>query len=102
MNDYCDYCVVDEGGHRCPNAEAELDTAAADLDAAQARIAQLEADVVAAVNKNVDHVLRIRTLEAALREIAGGMRGGDILYACECWQIARAALSPETPEVKLP
>ena len=47
MNDYCDYCVVDGGGHRCIIA-AELDTAAADLDTAQERIRQLEAEIARA------------------------------------------------------
>ena len=35
---------------------------------------------------------RIKELEGALREIARGMRGGQIMYASECWAIAREAL----------
>ena len=35
---------------------------------------------------------RIKELEGALREIARGMRGGQIMYASECWAIAREAI----------
>ena len=35
---------------------------------------------------------RIRKLEGALREIAKGMRGWQIMYASECRTIAREAL----------
>ena len=38
------------------------------------------------------HLARIRELEGALREIAKGMRGGQIMYASECRTIAREAL----------
>lgn len=41
---------------------------------------------------------RIKQLEGALREIARGMRGGQIMYASECWAIAREALKPVTGE----
>ena len=35
---------------------------------------------------------RIKELEGALQMIARGMRGGQVMYASDCWAIAREAL----------